>query len=314
MKLSIADKLALIYTSAGSQRKVADFVGASHQTIGRILHAASEGRSIETYTKRPELVESINAAFEIHKDLTRRVAKQHALPYDPQAPVYAERLALKKRAVIDRDGTAIFQGDPADVRKFLAGKTIRKIDPDTGEILREWKATPQQIAGGMREAIIRGERVIADHLHWLSNDIRRRFVKTAQKSGTYHNISGGSVVNLPAYMKTARQRIVDYLNRGGLPTIEAIKARNALQKLVSAGVKLQRVMTPYTATDPRADFDVVWQELQQKQQRHESAVGAPGTAYADQYLLQVNTRTSNEAKPQKARGNRGTSKRRSPSR
>lgn len=314
MKLSIADQLALIYTSAGSQRKIADFTGLSHQTIGRILHAQASGRSLAAYEKRPDLVAAIDAAFDLHKDLTRRVARQHALPYDPQAPIYAERLALKKRAVIDRDGNAIFQGDASDVRKFLSGRTVRKIDKETGEILREWKATPAQIAGGMREAIIRGERVLAQHLHWVRDDIRKRWVTTSQKSGAYHNISGASVVNLPSYMKTARQRIVDYLNRGGLPTREAIKARNALQKLVAAGVKLQRVMTPYTATDPRQDPDLVWQELQEKQQRHAPAVGAPGTAFADQYLLQVNTQTSNEAKPQKARRGSRATKRRSPSR
>ena len=311
MKLSLADKLALIYTSAGSQRRVASFVGddiLSHQAVGRILHRAALGQSIEGYAKRPEIVEAVEAAYQIHKDLTRRVARQHALPYDPQAPIYAERLALKKRAVV-QDGEAIFQGDPGDVRRFMSGKPVRLIDQETGEILREWKATPQQMARPMREAIMRGDRVIAQHLHWLSNDIRRRWVKSGQQSGTYHNISSGSVVNLPQYLKTARQRVVDYLQRGGLQTAEMIKARNELQRISDAGEKLLRVMTPYTATDPKQDPDIVWHELQTKQQRHAPAVGAPGTAFADQYLLQIDTR-SHEAIRSKAKGSQRANKRR----
>ena len=35
--LTLADKLALIYTGAGSQRNVAALTGLSHQKVGRIL-------------------------------------------------------------------------------------------------------------------------------------------------------------------------------------------------------------------------------------------------------------------------------------
>ena len=127
VKLSLADKIALIYTSAGSQRKVADAIGVSHQTVGRILLAASEGRSIAQYEKRADLMHYVDAAFDLHRDLVRTVARQHQIPYSESVPIYSERLALRKRAAVFND-EAVFQGTPEEVRCYVAGKLVVRRD------------------------------------------------------------------------------------------------------------------------------------------------------------------------------------------
>ena len=99
MPLSLQEKVALIYTSAGSQRKVADLLGLSHQQVGRILKAGSPELggypSNSRALKNPALAEAVNFGFSIHKELARRQAKADNIPFDPKLPVFARNLPHK---------------------------------------------------------------------------------------------------------------------------------------------------------------------------------------------------------------------------
>lgn len=97
-RLTLAEKLGLIYTSAGSQRNVAALVGISHQKVGRILH----GQVTDKVLLDPGLIQAIDLAFSIHKDITRSQAKRDGLPYDPALPVYMRRLPFKDGTPGDR--------------------------------------------------------------------------------------------------------------------------------------------------------------------------------------------------------------------
>ena len=92
MALSSQDKLALALTSAGSMRNLAKLVGVSHQKIGRWLR---EGEPTGAKKIPAEATDAINVAFAFHKDVTKQQAKIDRFPYNPQAPVFAERPTLR---------------------------------------------------------------------------------------------------------------------------------------------------------------------------------------------------------------------------
>lgn len=100
MKLTLAEKLALIYTSAGSQRSVAALVGISHQKVGRILRTGYEGgfKPTSRALSDPGLIEAINQGLSIHSSMARSQARAHGLPFASGLPVFYERKPL-------RDGT-----------------------------------------------------------------------------------------------------------------------------------------------------------------------------------------------------------------
>lgn len=281
MKLSLADKLALIYTSAGSMRKTAALAGLTHQQVSRILHKAADNQSLAYYERRDDIKASVEVAFTLHKDVTRDTARKHGLPFDARIPVFAERLPMTKHRLM------------VDGRELASG---------TVEELRDWHARNQP-PGKARIVRTLGERVGALHLHWLPDRLRDKWISTSQKTGKYYAASVGSVVNLPAYMKSAAQRITNFMQRGGIKTEQMIKARESLRVLVKDHVKLARVFTPYTTMQKDFPSELITENINDKlQTRHAPAVGEKGTAYADQILLQLDTRKSKDAKPTKARG------------
>lgn len=104
MKLSLQDKIALIYTLAGSQRRAADLIGISHQRVGRILRTGYDGgyRHDSRALTDPVLIGAVNHAFKIHSDVTRLQAREHGLPFDPRFPVFYERKPLPDGTPGDR--------------------------------------------------------------------------------------------------------------------------------------------------------------------------------------------------------------------
>ena len=301
MSLTLADKLALIYTSAGSQRQVAAFVGLTHQTVGRILHAGMLGRSLAYYEKRPDLVHAVEAAFEIHTDLARGVAVRHQIPFHESVPIYAERMALRRRAVVV-DGRAVFVGEPAEVKRYMAGKIVVRRD-ERGEVTSAHKMKPSHV-GRAVETILRGERVNAAHLHWISDVLRDKWIAAQQRSGRFVSASVGSVVNRRAYNNQASERA-----KTKRRTVEAAKYSDVFTASKEAAV---RVYTSYTPMDKRHSTAGVLADINSKlRTRHEPAIGQTGTSFADSILLQLDTRAY-EAKSSKATGNRRSAGKRSP--
>lgn len=112
MALTLQDKLALMMTSAGSHRALASLVGVSHQKIGRWLRVGEPatvdpttgyiihgpGARIIPESARP----LIDAAFALHKDVTRVQAREDGLPYNPSAPVFIARGIMRNGQKGDR--------------------------------------------------------------------------------------------------------------------------------------------------------------------------------------------------------------------
>ena len=106
--LTLADRLALIYTSAGSQRNVSALVGISHQKVGRILKGeyAPDSKVLRDLGLRA----AVDVAFRIHTDVARAQARRDGLPFDGNLPVFYAKLPFK------------------------VTRKVEKIDPKTGEV------------------------------------------------------------------------------------------------------------------------------------------------------------------------------------
>lgn len=306
VKLSLADKIALIYTSAGSQRKVADAIGVSHQTVGRILLAASEGRSIAQYEKRADLMHYVDAAFDLHRDLVRTVARQHQIPYSESVPIYSERLALRKRAAVFND-EAIFQGTPEEVRRYVAGKLVVRRD-ESGEVISAHKIKPHQL-GKTKETILRGERVGAEHTHWVSDRLRNAWLVSQQRTGKFVSASVASVVNLRLYNRKADSRAAAALkSEHRYRTKEAGKYAHELREAAKTELT-RKIYTGYESMSPIRPADNLISEINKKiQTRHATAISGDGTALATSIMLQLDTRpnaTDNRKAPRDKRSDRG---------
>lgn len=265
MALSLQDKVALIYTSAGSQRRVADLLGLSHQQVGRILKAGqpelggyvANSRAL----KNPALIDAVEFGFKLHKQLTKAQAKRDGIQYDPNVPIYARNIPHK-------------DGKP-------------------------------------------GQRIGAEHTHWLRDELRKAWIVNAFNTRKYAAVSVQSVVSLYDYMEQARGRAYADRMSGNPPTGEAISNAIGLQMNLEAGHKLQLIGTQYTPLQfPAQALPLILADIDDKLRRkHAPATGndRPGTAYASRIVLQIDSRTrKNDPRPKsrKASGNRrGTGKR-----
>ncbi len=102
VKLTRADKLALIYTSAGSLRGVAGLVGVSARTVRDELLGVRHPNRRADYDAM--LSRAVDVAFSIHSDVTRQQARADDLPFDPRLPVFLERFIWKDGTPGDRVG------------------------------------------------------------------------------------------------------------------------------------------------------------------------------------------------------------------
>jgi len=271
MQFNIADKLALIYTSAGSQRNVASIVSAysdsgpiSHQTIGRILHKGFNHERLDNYEIRADLQRAIDAAFQAHTDIARDQARVDGIPFTAALPVFSAR-------PIKDDGAT---------RKPLA---------------------------------------VANHTHWLRDDIRNSWIKHSQKTRKYVSLTVGSQINIAQYAKQAMARDAMLRKEYGLhrnKTAEYYRQFIMAKGELAADPKesqTMRIYTPKIGMSGQGIFpDLTIADLEDKlNQRHSPAVGAAGTALADIIIMQFDHREkSKHAKRQKARGAKGRTSRR----
>jgi hypothetical protein len=268
VKLSVQDKLALMLTSAGSQRRLGDFIGVSHQRVGRWLREGQEGG-----TKRPPsdpaILDAINQAFAIHTEVSRDQARKDHLHFDAKAPVFAARLWKQK--------------------------TERVRTPEGETVYR-----PVVDRQG-RPVMHPGDRVAIEHTHWLRDSLRTHLVTAAQKSGKYLHASIGSLVNLQVYRSRADARF----RAQGMRRTESQRAhREQMNRKLQLGEQSGWVFTPYIPTPANVASDVITDRMSDLlRERHEPATGTPGTALGAQILLQVDNRdaTPPAAKPRKPR-------------
>jgi len=272
VSLSLQDRIALIYTSAGSQREVARRLGISHQKVGRILKAGQEGgyRPDAKALRDPALAAQIDRGFKDHQRIVRETAKAQGLPYSAAVPVFYGRLPRKvTRTEVDRR--------TGEIRR------VPVIDPATG-----------------RQKVEPGDRVIAPHVHWLSDKLRGDWIRAAHKTQKFAGASVASLVNLKLYFKRADQRM-----RGQPRTPDQKQWRKEMRERIKRA-EIQAASleaTVYTKTVPM-DFgaDTVVKRIdRQLREKHQPATGPdlPGTKLAAQILLQIDPRGNDETKPAK---------------
>jgi hypothetical protein len=256
-------------TLAGSQRKLADFTGLSHQQIGRILRIGEPEGGLKHQPTNPALLSAIDNAFAIHTEIARDQAKVDRLHFNADLPVYTARLWHQAKQ--------------------------KHVDPTTGEI------TIRRVYDDKGRPVMQpGERVSIEHTHWLSDKLRTAIVAKAQKSGKYLHASVGSLVNLRIYNSRADK---EWRKKRRTPLQE--KYRKQIQRRIKLGQEKAWVFTKYVPTPASAASDLVNYELAQAlREKHEPATGEPGTHLAAQILLQ----THHDKPPVKATG-KGRTKR-----
>ena len=168
VSLTLRDKLALIYTSAGSLRRLSSFTGLSRYRVTKLLQPQFLGGYAENAPQRddPDLKAAIDAAFSIHKDLCAQVTRAHRLPYLANVPVYMERAP---RTYIDDRG-----------RRRL------RLDDNGRPIL--------------------GERVFVPHTHWIDSSLRERWIEQARLTRFFYQISVRSEIDLAVYFDETEER------------------------------------------------------------------------------------------------------------
>lgn len=263
--LSLADKLALIYTSAESQRNVAALVGISHQKVGRILKGEYAPGS--RVLNDPGLIAAIDTAYRIHTDIARAQARRDKLPFDGNLPVFYAKLPFK------------------------VTRPVEKIDPVTGEVKIDRVPVIDPATG--KQKIEPGDRIAAQNTHWLSNDLRSAWIAKTVATRKFYAVSVGSFVNLKRYNALADARAA----QRGIPRTEKqekwrkqLKEREARQianQIDSAPIFTRYVPTGADGFSPQAAVNQINDQLRRK---HEPATGEDGTFLAQQILLQLDTR------------------------
>lgn len=101
MRLQAADKLALMLTSAPSQRALAAYIGATHQQVGRWLQGERVNPATGAITnipRDPAILANIDAAFSQYRRAVHAQARRDGLPYDSDIPINWHRLQTFKGA------------------------------------------------------------------------------------------------------------------------------------------------------------------------------------------------------------------------
>ena len=253
--LSLADKLALIYTGAESQRNVAALVGISHQKVGRILKGEYSPDS--KALRDPGLIAAVDAALRIHTDVARAQARRDGLPFDPALPVFYSRLPMK------------------------VSKMVNQIDRKTGELVRVKVPVIDPRTG--RQQVAPGDRVAAQNTHWLSDSLRNAWIAGKAKTGKFYAASVGSIVDIRVYKKKR-----DAAQKGPRNERQKENRRQIIEK-VNAGAINVPMYTKYTPLDFPASM--IARDIDDKlRTKHEPATGTPGTLLANQVLFQIDTR------------------------
>lgn len=120
--LSTQEKLALMMTGAGSQRKLAAALGISHQKLGRWLREGEEG-GVKKIKLDDDTKAALDFTWKIHKEVSRQQAKRDNVPFDERIPVYMTRFTKSDGSPSDIVRAETTQYIRQDVRKaFFASQ------------------------------------------------------------------------------------------------------------------------------------------------------------------------------------------------
>lgn len=284
MRLTLADKLAILYTASGSQREVARRVGLTHQQVGRVLHAQARGLPEPKILGLDESL--IRQALKDQAKIAAKIARDESIPEIKGLPIIARRIVLKNQAVKDtRTGEHVFIGSETEVKRYLRGQRVIKRDA-FGDITKIIAPDQTKLSRYERIALL-GDRVTVKNMHWLSDNLRTELLSKLVETKQYHSASIGSVVKLSKYITRAQN---DEKKPGYIKTLDQIRHRNKLKADKKAGIDYKLIFTQkrtmqggWTGEEISASFDI---DLDRK---HASATNLddPQTKFADQIILQL---------------------------
>lgn len=210
-------------------RRVASFVGVTHQRISRAMQGQSGAQALAN------LAPFVDAVWPIYVDTAREQALIDGLPFDPRIPVTYRRL-------IRQDG-------------------------------------------------LPGDRIAAEHTHWLSDALRERWIIAMQKTGRFYAASVESIVNLVVYFKRGEQIYKGRRDK------KRVANRRSIQRKLERGIVHGPMFTPYTPMMAHVPSDLILNDIRTKlADKHEPATGDPGTYLGASILLQVDTRNGKDQK------------------
>lgn len=210
-------------------RRVAAFVGVTHQRISRAMQGQAGAQALAN------LAPYVDAIWPIYVQIARDQALVDGLPFYAAIPVSYRRLARQ-------DG-------------------------------------------------LPGDRVAAEHTHWLSNDLRERWIVAMQKTSRFYAASVESIVNLVVYFKRGES-----LYKGKRDAKRRANRRSIERKL-ERGIVHGPIYTSYTPMASHIPSDLILNDIQIKlADKHEPATGEPGTYLGASILLQIDTRNGKDNK------------------
>lgn len=145
-----------------------------------------------------------------------------------------------------------------------------------------------------------GDRVTAQHTHFITPELREKWLEQIYNSGKFHHISIASLVNLQIYSHQADIRADAQKRRRRKPRDrDQRKHRGNIEHKLQQKIRLGKIYTEYTPMGKSPSFaaeDVVYDLEKKLRRKHEPATGMVGTALATEYLLQVDTRNGKDNK------------------
>lgn len=136
-----------------------------------------------------------------------------------------------------------------------------------------------------------GDRIAAEHTHWLSDKLRERWIVAMKNSGRFYAASVESIVNLVVYFKRGEQIYKGKRDK------KRMANRRSIQRKLERGIVHGPIFTSYTPMMAHIPSDLVLNDIRIKlADKHEPATGDPGTYLGASILLQVDTRNGKDDK------------------
>jgi len=125
-------------------------------------------------------------------------------------------------------------------------------------------------------------RLIAPHLHWISDELRARWVANLARTRQFYAAFVGSIVNLEQYLRARLARPATAEGRQ-----RAKESRDSIRAAIARGIEQSAMWSrPIPMEFGKAMLDQLMREALAK---HERAIGDPGTVRGAKVMLQFNS-------------------------
>lgn len=250
MTFTLQEQLALMMTAAGTQRRLAGWLGITHQQVGRWLKEGEPGgvKQIPARAAAP-----IAFFFPEYVSIVKAICRRQGIPFLANVPIYMERQYLK--SIRDAYGAPIL-GDRA-----FSGNTehIRE------RLRRTWIT-----------AVVRSEK-----FHKVN-------VQSIVDLKLYFQAAAAEDIRVRKRIDTTVDQLADYIEEGFIEAESRRKGLDVDDgEIIDATIPypfFTRNIVTVPGSVARQVADGVENYLREK---HSPATGVPGTHFANKYLLQI---------------------------